>query len=44
MNKMSDAARERLARINAEAPDWVAYCPRCGKRLEGKLEDLKCQH
>lgn len=42
LKPMSDATREMLTKAAAEWDDWYAFCPRCGKKLEGKLEDLRC--
>lgn len=42
LKPMSDATREMLAKAKAEWEDWYAQCPRCGAKLEGKLEDMRC--
>lgn len=38
---MSQLAKEKLAKANAEMTDWYAMCPRCGKYLEGSLGDIR---
>ncbi len=44
--KMSQEAKEKLAKFNAEQNDWYAVCKRCGLKLRGTIKQLiehKCE-
>lgn len=38
---MSEGAKERLDAENRRRTDWWGLCRRCGKRVEGTLDQLR---
>ena len=41
---MDEESKATLEKFNAEQADWFAWCPKCGARREGRLEELRKEH
>ncbi len=35
---------EKLKAFNAEQTDWEGKCRVCGRKLRGKLSEMRCDH